>query len=370
MPHVKANTYTQKFKDMVIAYAKINGARAASRHFNISYYSAKAWSDPVFHRHHIDSMLERKESPKKPKLKNPKASKVKKTKQPKVYKTINPHPIIFKDDLDYSYTLQECKKEYERIKGYNGALTQSLFNKIILTHQPHFYEKEKLLWKDNHNNLREQLLQNREKYLFKTREYITEKELLRGFKISGLHIGFSHFSPLWFKYFIEKYNIKSVYDPCGGWGHRLLGGHSLDRYIYNDLDKRTVDGCKEFSDLLGIGNVIFYNEDARYFTPIDDYEAIFTCPPYHNTEVYQNKLFKDIEDYRKFWTDIIHISKKDGVRYFGYVINNEFKDITKKCFIGTDYILDNEYPILPKNNHFQRVSKNNVKGESIIVYKR
>ena len=92
-----------------------------------------------------------------------------------------------------------------KIGNYNSTLS---FNKTVLQFQPHFYEKEKQLFRND--NIRNKLIQNREKYLNKTYENISDIELLRGFKISGIHQGFSHFSPLWIKAFIEEFNIKSI----------------------------------------------------------------------------------------------------------------------------------------------------------------
>ncbi|MBW2986724.1 very short patch repair endonuclease, partial [Candidatus Woesearchaeota archaeon] len=110
-------------------------------------------------------------------------------------------------------------------------------NRIVLMYQPHFYEREKELWKDE--KIRKKLIENRCKYLNKSENELTNNELLRGFKISGIVYGYSQFSPLWIKAFIEKYNVTSIYDPCAGWGHRLLGASKI-KYIANDIDERTV----------------------------------------------------------------------------------------------------------------------------------
>lgn len=271
------------------------------------------------------------------------------------------------NQLEYKYPLSECQREFELLKTKKGSLELNCQNKIVLTFQPHYYEKENDLWRENKNNLRNRLIENREKYLFKSKDKLNDKELLRGFKISGEHIGFSHFNPLWIKYFIEQYNIKSIYDPCGGWGHRLLGAHDI-KYVYNDLDSRSYNGVKNISTFLSLNNKAFYNQDCTKFTPPDSYESIFTCPPYYNTEIYQNKQFKDMNDYKMFWTQLIKCSIKSSVKYFAYVINHEYQDLTQNICNKLGLNLVNIYPIKMKSNHFQRVSKTFNKTESIIVY--
>ncbi len=144
--------------------------------------------------------------------------------------------------LDYSYTQKEQKREWHRIQKSPGNYKDVVhLNKIVLSNQPHFFDKERELFKDKH--IRDKLLANRLKYIGKQRQDLTMREILRGFKISGIYTGFSHFSPLWIKAFIEQYKPKIIYDPCGGWGHRLLGALSTDTpYIYNDFWDKTFEG--------------------------------------------------------------------------------------------------------------------------------
>jgi hypothetical protein len=192
---------------------------------------------------------------------------------------------IRESKLDYTYSLKECTEELERLKLNKGSYSSlPTRNRIIHTFQPHFFDIERKLWQDK--TIRKKLLANRRKYLNKSE--FTDREILRGFKISGIHIGFSHFSPLWFTKFIEEYNVKSVYDPCGGWGHRMIGAYlSNIEYIYNDMWYKTYMGCKNISKFLNF-NCNLYNNDCTQFTPVESYDCVFTCPPYNNIEIYNN----------------------------------------------------------------------------------
>ena len=221
--------------------------------------------------------------------------------------------------LSLKYTETELKKEYKIIYEKNSNLEKSPnHNKIILNFQKHFFEKENEIYKTN-PIIRRKLIQNRIKYLNKSENELTDRELLSGFKISGIYNSYSYFSPHWFKYFIEKYNIKSVYDPFGGWGHRLLGSKNLDLYVYNDISSRTVDGIKKIIDFLNISNTKVYNEDSEFFMPEEHCEALFMCPPYDNLEIYDNKN----KDFKELLKNVL----KYKCKFYGIIIKENFENL-------------------------------------------
>ena len=103
------------------------------------------------------------------------------------------------------------------------------------------------------------LINNRIQYL--NEQTFTASQLLQGFKISGIHYGYSHFNPLLFKYICEKYRTKICYDPCGGWGHHILGALNIDKYIYNDLSTHTYNNvltmCNDFTFFMNFSVLAF-----------------------------------------------------------------------------------------------------------------
>lgn len=283
--------------------------------------------------------------------------------------SINVSNILFKDDLSYTYTQNECLKEFEKIKQITGTFhIHEYLNKIVLTYQPHFYGKEKQLWNDNKNDIRQWLVNNRIKYINKNEFQLTDKDILRGFKISGKHIGYSHFHSNWIRGFINNYNITSIYDPCMGWGHRLLGAHDI-RYIGNDIDKRTYDGNVKIASDFKLINKTFYNNDCTMFTPIENYEAVFTCPPYYNVEIYNNGTFQNLDKYKDFWNNTIKSSLKDGVKYFAYVINQAYIELTKQICIDNKLVHIEDIGLSLRYNHFQRTHNNHKKGEILVIFK-
>lgn len=81
-----------------------------------------------------------------------------------------------------------------------------------------------------------------------------------------------------------------VFDPCIGWGGRLLGTVDRDiKYFGSDLNPKSVVGSKAMSEFLGAA--LAYDPelsvaDAREVGIPDEADLIFTSPPYDNTEFY------------------------------------------------------------------------------------
>ena len=267
--------------------------------------------------------------------------------------------------LNSSYPIETQKEEYIRttLDNEGGYEKTPNTNKIILSHQPTFYRKENELWQNP--IIRRKLIQNRMKYLDSEECELTDRELLRGFKISGIYRGFSHFSPFWIKQFIRDYSVKSIYDPCGGWGHRLIGTSDMP-YIYNDLNTDTLNGAKSICEFLNLKNKTLYNNDATQFTPAEDYEATFTCPPYFNVEDY-GQTYKTYEDWLCFVKGIFSKAIKPSVKYIGIVVTSKFSNDLKPIINNLGFVLDKEVALGRKyGSHFGK-SKH---GEVLLTFVR
>ncbi len=180
---------------------------------------------------------------------------------------------------------------------------------------------------------------------------------MRGFKISGIHAGYSHFSPFWLKTFIKEKGIKSAYDPCGGWGHRLLGGLNVE-YIYNDIWDKSVNGIRDMIEYFNLTNTLTYNKDCTRFTPPDKYECVFTCPPYYNVERYGADQFSSQKQFSGWIDEMLTWSVKPGVKYVGIVINGRYESIVRRSLSKlTSNISDR--PLGKNYNHFTYTHKAN-----------
>ena len=275
---------------------------------------------------------------------------------------------------------QKIQREFEIIKmgKLNGYETQYSWNECILYFQwKEFYKKEIELWNENKFYkglpLRSWIYANRLKYIKKGANDLTFREILRAFKITGLHIGNSFHSPFYIQQFIKDYNIKSIYDPTGGWGHRLLGAWNIP-YIYNDINTQTYLNCLKMSGYFHLENKSFYNRDCATFTPEEDYEAVFTCPPYFGVEKYSFRGAENLsfDDFICWWESTIQQSciNKPTCKYFAFIINGNYKDILASCCIDLGLKLIQEIPLgLSRYSHLNS-NKEKKKREFLLVFSK
>jgi hypothetical protein len=287
------------------------------------------------------------------------------------------------DSINLSYTDVMLQKEWQSIKNSNyGYESGNSWNKLIKQFQfKEFYKEEIRQWKENRLYkglpLKSWLYLNRKKYTNKGYGELTQEEIMRGFKISGIYFGNSFHSPFYIKQFIKDYNIKTIYDPCGGWGHRMLGAKSNDTYyIYNDINSITKENCEELSKYLEFNNIEFYSNDCSTFQPITNYEAIFTCPPYHSTEYYSNEGAENLsyKDFLTWWDKTIKIScvQKESCKLFAFVINHVYKEPMKQICLDNGLVLEKEIVLGISScySHFNHVANKVVKNEQLLIFKK
>lgn len=207
--------------------------------------------------------------------------------------------------------------------------------------QDEFFKTEKILFQNK--DIRDKLINNRMKYLNKNYDQLNVEDILYGFKRSGLYYGYSHFNPLTFKWFINNYNCKICFDPCGGWGHRLLGSNNLDLYIYNDLSTSIYNNVNNIIDFFNIRNVKTYNKDAYDFIPEENYDSMFTCPPYYNLEHYECGDFETYDDFLLLIDCLFYaFYYKESCKYFGLVIREDLLDNDYKSLASEIYLIKNK----------------------------
>ena len=246
------------------------------------------------------------------------------------------------DNLVIPYNEERLNREFKYFLDAKGKIKGiSKYNFIIKYFQQNIFYKKEIELCQNEEILAKIVL-NRIKYLNKQIEDLTSEDILQGFKRSGMHYGYGHFNPLWIKWFYEKYNIKTCYDPCGGWGHRLLGSLDLDLYIYNDLSKTTFDNVNRMIGYFELECITkTYNNDASNFIPSENFESMFTCPPYFNIEHYECGDFDTIEDYNKFIDSLFEVfNKKDTCKIFGLVIREDLLEDKWKEKAIEKYLLE------------------------------
>lgn len=99
----------------------------------------------------------------------------------------------------------------------------------------------------------------------------------------------------------QMFNAKSVYDPCGGWGDRLVAAMALGiDYHCRDTNPLVMAGNAAMQQSYDYdGNISFEYQQSEIDAPVGEYDLVFTSPPYWKAEKYQGNLSSH-QLYKKF----------------------------------------------------------------------
>lgn len=244
-----------------------------------------------------------------------------------------------------------------------------------------FYKRELELW--NTNPLRNGkwgtvqafLYANRYKYLNKLPNQLTDRMLLRAFRISGLHMGYTSFNSSLMRQVIDKYNVKSVYDPCAGWGERMMTCGKLGvSYEGCDINSELFEGYKKLYELIDGFKPVLHNNDSANQLVTGDADAVITCPPYKNIEVYSEDGAENLsdEDFAAWWSDVVKNCSYSNAKVFAVQTNQACRSVFADALEEQGWELKEE--LLFDNNqksHFHRVSGMTKREyESMLVFVR
>ena len=244
-----------------------------------------------------------------------------------------------------------------------------------------FYKRELELW--NKNPLRHGkwgtvqafLYANRYKYLNKLPHELTDRMLLRAFRISGLHMGYTSFNSSLMRQVIEKYNVKSVYDPCAGWGERMMTCGKLGvSYEGCDINSELFEGYKKLYELIDGFKPVLHNNDSVNQLVTGDADAVITCPPYKNIEVYSENGAENLsdEDFAAWWSDVVKNCSYGKAKVFAVQTNQACRKMFEDVLVAQGWQLKEE--LVFDNNqksHFHRVSGMTKREyESMLVFVR
>ena len=234
-----------------------------------------------------------------------------------------------------------------------------------------FYKNELELWNDK--TVQMKLYLNRWQYADKLPNELRDSEILQGFKISGIYRGYSVFDNKAMVSVLDKYDIKSVYDPCAGWGERMLTCYSkgID-YLGLDVNDGLKEGYSNLKTVLNLVNQDVIFKDSSEYVPRETFDAVITCPPYGNLEIYSNKGAENLsdEEFILWWEKVVHNTFKSGVQYFCFQINQNWKkrlsDVVEK--IGFNFV--EEIELEKQVSHFNRNDRKKNEYESMLVFKK
>lgn len=227
-----------------------------------------------------------------------------------------------------------------------------------------FYEHELDLWDENPmragrwGTVRAYLYANRWHYLHKLPDELTDREILRAFRISGMHIGFTSFDSEMMRRVIAGYGIESVYDPCSGWGERMMTCAMLGvGYEGCDINERLQPGYAKlaakvdgFAPMLHVGDAA--SQDVRT-SP----DAIITCPPYMATEVYTDQGAENLceQDFSVWWAGVVKRCSASCARVFAVQTNQACRQVFLDGLVAAGWRLETELIYArERKGHFHR----------------
>lgn len=243
-----------------------------------------------------------------------------------------------------------------------------------------FYNNECKLWNENplmchFGTLQSRLYANRYQYLGKLPVELSDAEIFRGLSISGLYHGYSVFNNTGMNYLIKKYDVKSIYDPCAGWGERLLTAClNHVRYLGCDINSDLQVGYQDLINHYHLQDCNVVCDDSSKLDMREHaHDCVFTCPPYENTEMYTDIGAENLlhDDFLNWWRQVVEHSISDETVIFAYQINTRYADSMNQVLFDLDWHLQEKIPVGHQLiNHFNRKKGVRKTYEEIQVFVR
>lgn len=245
-----------------------------------------------------------------------------------------------------------------------------------------FYARELQMWETDEvhhrkwGRLRARLLANRLHYLGRLPE--SALEVVRGLAISGEIRSYSTFVNTAMVAVLDKYEPTHMYDPCSGWGERMLtcAQHGV-AYTGTDISEAVVQSHQGLIDRLGLTNVSVTLGDSAIRDMRDgSHEMVLTCPPYGDTEIYTSQGAENLdgEAFLEWWEQVVSMSVAPSTRVFAFQISEKWRkhmSAVAQSVLGGQWHLADEIDASASRNHFQRAkSRQKHRGETMVVFER
>lgn len=245
-----------------------------------------------------------------------------------------------------------------------------------------FYARELRMWEADEvhhrkwGRLRARLLANRLHYLGKLPE--SALEVVRGLAISGEIRAYSTFVNTAMVAVLDKYEPTHMYDPCSGWGERLLTCAQRGvMYTGTDISEAVVQSHQGLIDRLGLANAsVTLGDSATRDMRGGSHEMVLTCPPYGDTEIYTSQGAENLDDeaFLEWWKQVVSMSVAPSTRVFAFQISEKWRERMSTValdVLGDHWYLADEIDASASRNHFQRArSRQKHRGETMVVFER
>lgn len=245
-----------------------------------------------------------------------------------------------------------------------------------------FYARELQMWKADEvhhrkwGRLRARLLANRLHYLGKLPE--SALEVVRGLAISGEIRAYSTFVNTAMLAVLDRYEPTHMYDPCSGWGERMLTCAQRGvTYTGTDISEAVVTAHQGLIDRLGLTNVsVALGDSATRDMRDGSHEMVLTCPPYGDTEIYTSHGAENLDDeaFLEWWKQVVSMSIAPSMRVFAFQISEKWRkrmSAVAQSVLGEQWYVADEIDASTSRNHFQRAqSRQKHRGETMVVFER
>lgn len=245
-----------------------------------------------------------------------------------------------------------------------------------------FYARELQMWEqdDVHHRkwgrLRARLLANRLHYLGRLPE--SALEVVRGLAISGEIRSYSTFINTAMMAVLDQYKPMSLYDPCSGWGERMLTCAQRGvTYIGTDISEAVVQAHQSLIDRLGLTHAdVTLGDSATRDMRGGTHEMVLTCPPYGDTEIYTSQGAENLDDeaFLAWWGSVVRMSVAPSTRIFAFQISEKWRQRMTGIAgqeLGKGWRLADEIDASTSDSHFQRAqSTTKRRGETMVVFER
>ena len=207
------------------------------------------------------------------------------------------------------YNLDERKKDWNTLVKKNVIEENEIIkfdsrsrpgHKILDHYMSHFYDVKNYKGKSvsqlfTQENLEKALLTNLSMH---TTPY--KSEIRRMIIMTNGLSNVTKYRAIITKGIVEFFKAKRVFDPCAGWGGRMIGTLAAkSEYVGCEPDKKTAIGLKNILEDLSIPEEIrkkgvIFNKTAEFILNSGTlkneelFDIILTSPPYFNLEIYTN----------------------------------------------------------------------------------
>ena len=226
-----------------------------------------------------------------------------------------------------------------------------------------FYKRELNLWLQNvtltnYGRFQAKLYAVQYKQSGKLPNELTTLEILRGIGIARMVRPYSIFNNDAMIQVLKKYNVRFVYDPCVGWGERLItcAVNNVD-YIGIGNDANVVDGCVRIINYYKLHNQMsIYADGSTFDMTSEQHDAVITCPFYGSNEIHNITDFENLlsTGFLKWWKNLIHNSVGRHTCVFAYQVNNEYCDVLDSVLFAAGWSLQDVIPVKPNVVNFTR----------------